>query len=196
MTDRLDYYRLLQVQPDASTEVVRSSFRALMRERKLHPDLGGSTAEAQQLIEAYETLTDAVRRADYDRGLSEKYTRKLLPAGPTPTLPPAAVQPMTGGRAFSRMKRGERILFLDSWLQETEEGRMVDFCPGGMMFLCELPLPPRSVVRVSTTLFKAVGNVVHCRENVTDGRRLFATGVAFIDVSFHAPKGSLISIIA
>src|SRR5689334_12575167 len=74
MKNRRNYYRLLQVQPDASVEVIRSSFRAIMRGLKQHPDLGGSHWHAALLNEAYETLIDPNRRADYDQTL---YTQSV-----------------------------------------------------------------------------------------------------------------------
>lgn len=76
MKNRRNYYRILQVQPDAQVDVIRSSFRTLMRDLKQHPDLGGSHWNAAVLNEAYETLNDAKRRADYDRQLYEQYTKR------------------------------------------------------------------------------------------------------------------------
>ncbi len=70
MRDRPDYYRLLKVQPDAPIEIIRASYRTLMRELRLHPDLGGSTEMATLLNEAYEVLSNRDRRAEYDRQLA------------------------------------------------------------------------------------------------------------------------------
>ncbi len=77
MKYRVDYYRLLKIQPDAPTEIIRASYRTLMRELKVHPDLGGSNEAAALLNEAYEVLTDNDRRAEYDRQLSLPTRRKL-----------------------------------------------------------------------------------------------------------------------
>ncbi len=76
MKNRRNYYRLLQVQPDAPLEIIRASFRTLMRDLKQHPDLGGSTGNAALLIEAHETLSDSMRRAAYDETLPARYNRK------------------------------------------------------------------------------------------------------------------------
>jgi curved DNA-binding protein CbpA len=79
MKNRRNFYRLLQVQPDAPIEVIRASFRTLMRELKEHPDLGGSTARAALLNEAYAVLSNPERRAAYDRRLFEEYTKQAFP---------------------------------------------------------------------------------------------------------------------
>ncbi|NOZ68955.1 MAG: DnaJ domain-containing protein [Deferribacteres bacterium] len=79
MKNRRNYYRILQVQPDAPFEVIRASYRALMRELKQHPDLGGDQWNAGILNEAYETLRDADKRAEYDKRLFETYIKKPFP---------------------------------------------------------------------------------------------------------------------
>jgi curved DNA-binding protein CbpA len=50
-----------------------------MRELKQHPDLGGDHGKASMINEAYEILSDRVRRAEYDKELFQKYTKKILP---------------------------------------------------------------------------------------------------------------------
>ena len=67
MDDPRDYYRILHVHPDAPTEIIRSSYRTLMQRLKHHPDLGGDHENAALINEAYATLTDPVKRAEYDR---------------------------------------------------------------------------------------------------------------------------------
>jgi DnaJ-class molecular chaperone len=79
MKNRRNYYRLLQVQPDAPIEIIRTSYRTLMRELKQHPDLGGDHGKASMLNEAYAILSDSVKRTEYDKELFQKYTKKILP---------------------------------------------------------------------------------------------------------------------
>jgi hypothetical protein len=78
MQNRRNYYRLLQVQPDAPIEVIRASYHTLMRELKQHPDLGGSSSHAALLNEAYKTLSNSPLRAEYDRNLFLRYTKQSL----------------------------------------------------------------------------------------------------------------------
>ncbi len=80
MRNLRNFYRLLHVQPDAPVEVIRASYRTLMREMKQHPDLGGSDSGAALLNEAYQTLRNPVLRAAYDRELSVRFERKSRPS--------------------------------------------------------------------------------------------------------------------
>lgn len=63
-----DYYALLELQPSASAEEIRSSYRRLARVH--HPDTSGSpesVALMVQINEAWAVLRDPERRAAYDR---------------------------------------------------------------------------------------------------------------------------------
>ncbi|PWW57054.1 J domain-containing protein [Actinokineospora spheciospongiae] len=64
--DDVDYYELLGVRRDASAAEVKSAFRALAK--VMHPDAGGTAGTFRLLKSAYETLSDPVRRREYDRG--------------------------------------------------------------------------------------------------------------------------------
>ena len=66
-SNRQNYYRLLHVQPDAPTEVIRASYRTMMQRLKYHPDLGGDEWNATLINEAYAVLSVAETRARYDR---------------------------------------------------------------------------------------------------------------------------------
>ncbi|MEM9542185.1 MAG: J domain-containing protein [Cyanobacteria bacterium P01_E01_bin.42] len=63
-----DYYRILDVEPDASGAEIKQSFRRLAR--RYHPDLnpGDRVAEDtfKDINEAYEVLSDPYKRSQYD----------------------------------------------------------------------------------------------------------------------------------
>lgn len=72
MTKPRTYYEILQVSPDAAQEVISSAYRTLMSKLRKHPDLGGDIHEAQLINEAYETISDPAKRAEYDVMLSDQ----------------------------------------------------------------------------------------------------------------------------
>ncbi|MEN8237584.1 MAG: molecular chaperone DnaJ [Actinomycetota bacterium] len=65
-----EYYEILGVSKDATSEEIKKAFRKLARET--HPDAnpGDAAAEARfrEIAEAYEVLSDPQKRARYDRG--------------------------------------------------------------------------------------------------------------------------------
>ncbi|MBL1175981.1 DnaJ C-terminal domain-containing protein [Pantanalinema sp. GBBB05] len=64
-----NYYDILGVSRDASAEDIKKSFRRLARQ--YHPDLNPGNKEAEEkfkaINEAYEVLSDSVKRAQYDQ---------------------------------------------------------------------------------------------------------------------------------
>ena len=96
------YYELLEVARDASADDIKRAFRREIA--KYHPDkvqhLGKefqdiAASKAAELTQAYKTLSDSARRAEYDDLLAERGVPEPLvasPAGPAPTGPAAAPQ--------------------------------------------------------------------------------------------------------
>ena len=87
--NRRNYYRLLHVQPDAPTEVIKASYRTLMRTLKQYPDLGGDGWNAALINEAYAVLCDPEARQDYDR----EHRGREDSAGSTAGTSPQPVRP-------------------------------------------------------------------------------------------------------
>jgi hypothetical protein len=223
MKNRRNYYRILQVQPDAPFEVIRASYRALMRELRQHPDLGGSTSEASIINEAYATLSNPDRRATYDKAMAAHYTRRTGAADrPASRIEdcPVCEQPMTRRpqagescptcrtplrsqrpadldkaceRSLPRMKSDDRIGYYPVWPGKARPGRMVDISPKGMRFLCGEKLPPKTVLKISSRQFEASGAVTNVGEVIVGGRRLFAVGICFLAISFAESKGTFLS---
>lgn len=63
----MDYYQLLHVQEDAPPAMIKAAYRTLMQKLKMHPDLGGDVSQAALINEAYATLSNPAKRAEYDR---------------------------------------------------------------------------------------------------------------------------------
>ena len=66
MHNRRNLYRVLQVQPDAPDEIIKSSYRTLMQKLGAHPDLGGDQWNAALINDAYSILSNPEKRAQYD----------------------------------------------------------------------------------------------------------------------------------
>lgn len=69
----MNYYELLEISPNASDEVIRMAYKALVK--KYHPDsYKGDLDKAQKIMaeinQAYEVLSDREKRAVYDETLS------------------------------------------------------------------------------------------------------------------------------
>jgi len=61
------HYEVLGVEADATQGDIKAAYRRLSRQ--VHPDQGGSGALFRKVAEAYETLSDPSRRAEYDESL-------------------------------------------------------------------------------------------------------------------------------
>lgn len=75
---RSDYYKILQVDPSAEPEVIKAAYKNLAK--KYHDDHNKSKDAHERMVElneAYECLSDPIRRAEYDR-------ERLAGAGASP----------------------------------------------------------------------------------------------------------------
>jgi curved DNA-binding protein CbpA len=221
LRNRRNYYRILQVQPDAPPEIIHASYRTMMRELRRHPDLGGSASEASLLNEAYETLSDPVRRAAYDEELFAKYTKRhdsYAKRSITPVFCPICRRPLSrkpepgeicltcqtpleseksnresNNRSLARTRSSEQIFYYSTWPGKPEQGRMVDFSPKGMRFVCNEKLIPQTVLKISSDLFEASGTVTNLSEEISEGKRCYAVGICFLAVRFTDSRGTFLS---
>jgi hypothetical protein len=76
-TDFVNYYKILQVDTEAETEVIEAAYRRLAR--KYHPDVNKSPdaeEKMKQFNEARKILTNSKERGIYDRQFEEETQRK------------------------------------------------------------------------------------------------------------------------
>jgi curved DNA-binding protein CbpA len=79
--ERRNFYRILNVQPDASLEMIKNNYRTLLQKLRLHPDLGGKNWNASLINEAYNVLRNPDKRALYDKTLLKRYAINRLSRG-------------------------------------------------------------------------------------------------------------------
>jgi hypothetical protein len=97
-TAAADYYAVLQVHPDADSEVIDAAYRQLMK--KYHPDRAGLDPRlsalhhrrAKAINEAYGVLRDPARRRLYD------HSRVVVGSRPPPSTPHPSVPNSTAAR--------------------------------------------------------------------------------------------------
>ncbi len=97
MAARKDYYEILGVKKDASTDDIKKAFRRLAR--KHHPDAGGSEERFKDINEAYEVLSDPEKRKQYDQ--FGQYFSGGVPPGGGPTGWPQ------GGATYTNVDIGD-----------------------------------------------------------------------------------------
>jgi curved DNA-binding protein CbpA len=73
----MNYYVVLGIPEDADEETTRRAFRALVR--RYHPDAGAGSSpdKFREIVDAYDTLRDPLRRASYDSSLRAARNRPL-----------------------------------------------------------------------------------------------------------------------
>ena len=60
-----DYYQILGITRDASSEEIKKAYRKLAHQ--YHPDKGGDEMKFKEINEAYQTLSNREKRAQYDQ---------------------------------------------------------------------------------------------------------------------------------
>jgi curved DNA-binding protein CbpA len=194
MKNKRNYYRVLQVQHDAPFEIIRASYRTLMKELKCHPDLGGEHFNAYLINEAYETLSNSVKRAEYDKKLKikpiESYLQNLN------TLKSKSNEKSlcrNYHRSYKRIKKRGILHYSFSSLQTVREATLLDISPKGVRFLCSEELKQESTIRLKSPLLNAVVKVVNSYQTLLNEKTCYTVGAEFLKVSFISPKGSFYS---
>lgn len=187
MGSRPDYYRILHVQDDAPLEIIRASYRTLMRTMGAHPDLGGDENGARALNEAWEVLSDQARRARYDAERSLGDARVNAPE-PAPE-PDSRDDARSERRAVTRLAHDARI----TWTTEEGESshsRIRDLSPRGLSFVACSELRPDTPLQIASDALNARGIVRNIRR-IDD--ECFLVGVEFLQVRFHDRRGTFLS---
>ncbi len=73
----LNYYDLLEISPNASLEIIKVAYKA--QSKKYHPDNqdSGNEEMMKKLNEAYDILTDPLKKAEYDKKIKKSKNAKI-----------------------------------------------------------------------------------------------------------------------
>ena len=220
MKNRRNYYRILQVQPDAPLEIIRASYRTMMRDLMQHPDFGGDHWNASIINEAYETLSDSVKRAEYDKTYSQHYSNTIASKTDfrkkafTGSDNSACKKPVSGHtmsdkdlksdktqkafydgvhRSVNRVKMNDTPLYFFSSSKKKQEAKMLDLSPKGIRFTCSEKLTHESTIKIGCSLFKAEAEVVNYNKNLSNDKPLYSVGARFRNIKFRNSTGSFYS---
>ncbi len=226
MDNRRNYYRMLQVQPDAHFEIIHTSYLTLLQKLKQHPDLGGDHWNATVLNEAYQTLKDEEKRAEYDKELFEHYTKSFYSKEKGKKQPvttvfcpfckrslartahsakncvchqvPIKTENQDGKRecyerSLNRTKKPGKLHFITTTSKVIYEGQMVDLSPKGIRFDCKNALNQNEIIKINSSLFRAVAEINSSQKRVRGIKSFYSIGAHFLSVSFTDQEGTFCS---
>lgn len=100
----------------------------------------------------------------------------------------------TGQRKIRRFDQRENMHFYTEWPQSNpHQGVMMDFSPRGMMFETSTEIFVNTVLKIDCSRFKAIGQVVNCRQMGKLMRPNWRIGIQFITIQFKSTRGTFIS---
>jgi hypothetical protein len=98
-----------------------------------------------------------------------------------------------GKRSLERIRSSDPVEYHSSWPGKAAKGRMIDFSPKGMRFVCGEKLKPQTVLKISSRLFEASGTVTNVSDDTTGAQKWYAVGVCFLAVRFTDSRGTFLS---
>ena len=102
----MNYYVVLGIPEDADEDATRRAFRALVR--RYHPDAGAGSSpdKFREIVDAYETLRDPLRRASYDSSLRAARNSARRPSVDRVHVEPLRAEPLVGPLGVRFRNRG------------------------------------------------------------------------------------------
>jgi hypothetical protein len=210
-----DYYRILQIQPDAPAPLIHSSYRTLMRRAR---SAGPGGDEIARLDAAYAVLSDAQRRAAYDVqragqslteggaaaiclfcGTAHGIGRMLARGDECPRcaspLYPAERHRLeySGQRIVGRIQLRHPISIWTQFQRDTPiAGEVRNLSLNGVGLTSAVLFELNQIVRVDCTELRAVGRIAHA-EPATKGPHPFSAGLEFVTLLLRASGGPFAS---
>lgn len=172
-----------------------------MQKLRAHPDLGGDTAKALLINEAYETLSDSEKRHQYDRQHAPWFER--LKHRKSASTHRSASNSWTGNdghlddleckRTIHRTALGGVIKVHIQGRSNAIPGQISDLSPKGMRLVANIDLEMDDVIKIEGQMINAVARVTSCVPDGSKDHDPFAIGVEFISVRFSRTQGSFVS---
>jgi HSP20 family protein len=75
----INYYKILQVDPEADKLVIKSTYYTILNKLHIHPDKGGDEEKTKLINEAYQVLSSSELRREYDAFLVKLSGQKNHP---------------------------------------------------------------------------------------------------------------------
>ena len=180
-----------------------------------HPDFGGPHLMAAWINAAAQMLSDPRRRAEYDRLLFSKQSKKSASSA-SPLSRSGGVeddhnadessQPSANDRkreemfrekecrSASRVNRGGAISYSFQQVGHRYHGELINLSPNGMRFFSEEKIEPFAKIEFQTPLLLGTATVKHCRETWRGSGRVYSIGVHFRSVVFERTCGTFLDL--
>lgn len=188
-----DYYQILHVSESAPTEVIKASFRTMMQKLGAHPDRGGDHDAAAAINEAYQILTDAALRAQYDAARAEGNT----PSSSHIVRPdePVYEHPVSNAeqRQIPRQEKTAPVEYLCQTLNNQGLGHLSDLSPDGAALALMDRIEIGTVIKLENDFFKAAGKVVRIQASHDNPPYRFQAGIEFVRIEFNDSKGVFVN---
>jgi curved DNA-binding protein CbpA len=152
----LDYYQILQVNPEADRAMIKRAFRSLARQ--FHPDVAGAAATAhfQQLNEAYRVLQDPEQRRAYDQVWAQHQQRPQRKSSRS-QLDPRVVVQVTSRSSQAHSSLQEHAEGLERIRQALRSQRLGEAVANGESLLRRFP-DADDVIHLAALAFYRYGN--------------------------------------
>lgn len=218
----LNYYEILNVDRDATIEVIRKSYRRLMQRHGNHPDLGGDTATAAMINKAYSVLSDPERKGEYDARIDilRQVARGFVDAAracvfcelphelgatddaddrcgncgsPLNVAKHVRIE-LSDQRAIARIRKNLSVIFFTHWPQSRGyAGRTEDISLSGLRLVTKYGLREGQRIKLLSSVVEAVGNITYCIPRRDGWRTEYLTGVSFMTLRFTRAAGGFLS---
>jgi curved DNA-binding protein CbpA len=186
---------------------------------KYHPDFGGTHLLAALINAAVQTLSDPQKRAEYDRLLFWKQSKKTVSSGspedrsnsvgdrsidewssqtqPSPNdLKQDGMFRGKECRDANRIEKRGALSYSFHRVGHRYHGELINLSPNGVRFISEEQIERFANIEVQTPLLSGTATVKHCNEARRDYSRVYLVGVCFKTVDFYQPRGNFLDRIA